>query len=392
MFVNTGILGMQTFSNYIREAMASDPAVEATHINLSEHLTMEERLIRRVLCARLWDDHLFPVKNLDFARLRAEWHMGLQAARRIRKARAHHEFDVVHFHRQTTAFASLPMMRKVPSIVSIDATQDLMLEASQSALERWTYRPSVAIEGRVLGAAAAIVSTSDWAAGHVRRRYPELRTPIHVMPSPVRLQFFDESWAEERLGRAGSRPDYRPRVLFVGGDFVRKGGEDLLAVWRGEEMHRHAHLDLVTNAPLRDAAPQGVRVIRGVTSYSAEWLELWHAADVFVLPTREDAFANVFQEAAAAGLPRIGTRSHATPEMIIDGESGLLVAPADRLALAGALRRLIESPALRRDLGQAARARVIRSSSPDGYRDKLRAVIQNAATAKATGANLKSKI
>jgi glycosyltransferase involved in cell wall biosynthesis len=279
-------------------------------------------------------------------------------------------------------------MRKLPSIVSIDATQDILLDASRSALERWTYRPSVAHDGRIFRAACAIVSTSDWAAGCIRRRYPGLVTPIHVMPSPVRLQFFDDRWAEERLSRAASRPDYRPHVLFVGGDFVRKGGEDLLAVWRAEHLDRHAQLNLVTDAPVRADAFHGVRVISGVTPYSAEWSALWHAADIFVLPTRQDAFANVFQEAAAAGLPRIGTRSQATPEMITDGESGLLVPPRDHAALAGALRRLIESPSLRRDFGQAARARVIKTSSPDGYREKLRAIIRDSA-AKASAARVR---
>ena len=51
-------------------------------------------------------------------------------------------------------------------------------------------------------------------------------------------------------------------------------------------------------------------------------------ADIFVMPTRNEAFGLVFQEAAAAGVPAIGTRQNAVPEIIVDGETGLLVARA----------------------------------------------------------------
>src|SRR5665213_839546 len=123
LFVNAGILGMQSFSKYIREAMALDPYVDARHINLTERLTIGERAIRRVMCARVWPDGLLGLRNVDFARLRQEYHAGLQASRRIRDVLAHEDVDVLHFHRQTTAYASLRLMRRVPSIVSIDSTQ-----------------------------------------------------------------------------------------------------------------------------------------------------------------------------------------------------------------------------------------------------------------------------
>ncbi len=51
------------------------------------------------------------------------------------------------------------------------------------------------------------------------------------------------------------------------------------------------------------------------------------------MPTRNEAFGLVYQEAAAAGLPAIGTNHNAVPEIIIDGETGLLVPVGDRDAL-----------------------------------------------------------
>ena len=377
LFVNAGILGMQSFSKYIRDAMALDPDIEARHINLTEDLSLGERMIRRAMCVRWWRDGDFGLRNLDYARLRQEFHAGLQARRRIRAVMTERDVDVLHFHRQATAYASLGLLRRVPSIVSIDTTQDILFDNPKpSRLERLTYQPNVAIDGRIFDAAAAIVSTSRWAADNLRRRYRGCRTPVYVMPAPVRLQFFDEHWIDRRF--ASADPGYLPRVLFVGGDFVRKGGLVLLDAWRQGELHKVARLDLVTDWPLPPenlSGMPGVRVVNGVASYSAEWSDLWKLADIFVMPTLNEAYGTVFQEAAAAGLPRIGTNINAIPEMIADGESGLLVPPSDPAALVRALRRLIESPGLRRDFGRTARAHAIRHSSPDGYRERLKDII-----------------
>ncbi len=175
---------------------------------------------------------------------------------------------------------------------------------------------------------------------------------------------------------ARAAPGRLPHVLFVGGDFARKGGHDLLRTWREAGLHRHATLDLVTNWPDVPGDVPGVRIIRGVSSYSDEWAHLWREADVFVLPTLDEAFGQVFQEAAAAGLPRIGTSINAIPEMIVDGESGLLVPRGDRTRLAAALRTLVDSATLRRDFGRAARAGIVRRASPRDYRAELSALIQ----------------
>ena len=377
VFVNSGILGQSTFSKFVREAMALEPAIEPHHINLSEQLTIRERVVRRAMCSRLWRDGWLGINNLDLGRFRAEYHAGVQAARRMRRAFGIGAPDVIHFHRQATAYGSVRLMRRIPSVVSIDCTQDIVVDAALSSLERWTYRPNIRAEERIFAASAAVISTSQWAADCVRRRYPSCAAPIHVMPTPVRVQFFADSWLDDRCRRAAAGG--RPRVLFVGGDFARKGGFDLVAAWRAGEFNRLADLEMVTDDPDAPTDVPGVRVIRGVASYSSEWTELWRRADVFVMPTRQEAFGLVFQEAAAAGLPRIGTHTHAVPEMIADRTSGLLVGPGDRPALVEALRVMLTSPELRNRMGRAARQQVLRDAHPDEYRRRLTWIIQDAA-------------
>ena len=122
----------------------------------------------------------------------------------------------------------------------------------------------------------------------------------------------------------------------------------------------------MTSWPL-DAAtlPPGVTVHRDVTAHTDRWLDLRRGADLFVLPTRDEAFGIVFQEAAAAGLPAIGSRLNAVPEIVQDGETGLLVPPGDRDALARAIDALLASPELRRDLGTRGRAFIQASADPE---------------------------
>jgi glycosyltransferase involved in cell wall biosynthesis len=380
LFVNSGILGQRTFAAFVDRAFAEErDGIRVTQVVLTDGLTLRERALRRVLCARLWPDAA-GVKNLDRHRYRAELNAGLQARGRIRRLEAAGKrFDVLHFHRQTTAYASLERMRRTPSIVSIDCTQRCVAQLAASPAEARSYLPNVRRDGQVFAAARLIVSTSRWAADSLRDEYPECATEIAVMPSPVLLEHFDPAWAQMRHARAAA-PGYRPRVLFMGGDFRRKGGDDLVAAWREGRFGGRARLDLVTHAPVPGAAGvEGIHVHTGVAARSPAWAALWRDADVFVLPTRDEAFGLVFQEAAAAGLPAIGTRINAIPEVVLDGETGVLVEPRDRGALAAALDRLLAAPDLRRELGARARRHVERTADPEAYRARLAAAIHRLA-------------
>jgi glycosyltransferase involved in cell wall biosynthesis len=122
-----------------------------------------------------------------------------------------------------------------------------------------------------------------------------------------------------------------------------------------------------------------VTVHRDVTAHTDRWHDLWRAADLFVLPTRDDAFGIVFQEAAAAGLPAIGTRLNAVPEIVHDGETGILVPPGDRDALVRAIDAILAAPDLRRDMGSRGRAFIQASADPERYRAALAAAIRRVA-------------
>ncbi|HZQ37620.1 MAG TPA: glycosyltransferase family 4 protein, partial [Dehalococcoidia bacterium] len=163
-------------------------------------------------------------------------------------------------------------------------------------------------------------------------------------------------------------------LLFVGGDFARKGGPLLLEAMR-RGLARHCDLDVVTAAPV-PAAP-ATTVHTGLGPNDPRLLALYRDADVFVLPTFADCLAVVLAEAMAAALPIVTTRVAAQPEAVRDGESGLIVPPGDGDALGAAIQRLVDDPELRRRFGRSGRA--IAEQRFDAHRnaDRLLDVVES---------------
>jgi glycosyltransferase involved in cell wall biosynthesis len=142
-------------------------------------------------------------------------------------------------------------------------------------------------------------------------------------------------------------------VLFVGGDFQRKGGDVLLEALAGPARDR-CEVHLVTKA--RMPSTPGVHVHNGIGPNSPELIQLFSAADIFVLPTYADCLPLVLMEAAAAALPVVTTNVGALSEAVLTGRSGIVVPTGDRAALARAIMRLAEDAELRRTMGQAGHA------------------------------------
>jgi len=103
------------------------------------------------------------------------------------------------------------------------------------------------------------------------------------------------------------------------------------------------------------------------------------ACDVFVMASRWEGLGLVFLEAMAARRPCLSTRVSAIPEVVVDGETGLLVPPDDPEALAQGMARLASDPALCAQLGAAGERRVRERFGLDRMVDETLAVYRRVA-------------
>jgi glycosyltransferase involved in cell wall biosynthesis len=136
------------------------------------------------------------------------------------------------------------------------------------------------------------------------------------------------------------------RLLFVGLDFARKGGDAVVAA---AQLLRDRGVDVTLTIvgparwPLPGSPPSWIEY-RGPVS--AEVLRtLWARHDVFLMPSRFEAYGIALVEALAAGLPSIAYDAYAMPEFIRHGETGLLVDEVDPEALADAITKILDDPA-----------------------------------------------
>ncbi len=146
-----------------------------------------------------------------------------------------------------------------------------------------------------------------------------------------------------------------PRLLFVGGDFERKGGSLLLDVFR-KHFRGRAELDLVTRDPVEPE--EGVRVHRGLQAGTPPLLDLYRKASVFVLPTQGDCFSIASMEAMAMGLPVVVSDVGGISDIVEQDASGLLIPPRSGLALRESLERFVEHPEVSHTFGLRGRALV----------------------------------
>jgi glycosyltransferase involved in cell wall biosynthesis len=156
------------------------------------------------------------------------------------------------------------------------------------------------------------------------------------------------------------------RILCVGQLVPQKGYPVLIeAVAQLAASSRPVHLRIVGEGPLRPALEKLIRdlAVEGSVSLLGKMnpdhvVQLYHSVDAFAMASFAEGIPVVLMEAMAAGLPCVATRIMGIPELIEDGRSGLLVNASDAAALADALARLMDSPALCRTLGEAAQLRV----------------------------------
>jgi glycosyltransferase involved in cell wall biosynthesis len=281
--------------------------------------------------------------------VRASW----RGRRALDSVRTREKLDAVMFHTQVASLFSIPIMRQIPTLISLDATPinyDMLgphynhRPAGRGFVDRQKFEWN----RRTFQAAARLVTWSEWARKSLVEDYGIDDRSIRVVPPGANPSYFELGRC--RAARGTARETRGPvRLLFVGGDFHRKGGLDLLKVINGSLAGR-VQLDIVTKNKVEPQA--GVIVHDTLGANSPELLRLFSEADVFVLPTYADCLGLVLMEAAASGLPVITTRVGAINETVCDGESGYLLRAGDLEALHAAISSLVDHRQLREQMGR----------------------------------------
>jgi glycosyltransferase involved in cell wall biosynthesis len=308
---------------------------------------------------------------------RSNWTVraGWRARRALRTIRRTTKLDALFFHTQVPAMLSPDWLRSVPSVISLDATPHQYDELGEFYRHGTQAAPIECLKHRMavrrFRAAEHLVTWSAWAKRGLVDEYEVEPGRVTVIPPGVSVS----SWA-----RSSPRRNEGPaKLLFVGGDFERKGGLVLL-----DAFQRIGDVDAVLHVATRDQLPPTPRVVvhQDMRPNSPELKALYHDCDVFVLPTFGDCLPMVLSEAGAAGLATVSTRVAAIPEVVVDGESGLLVPPGDPLALADALRRLVARPDERTRMGARAAAHVAREYDAGINARRLLEILKRSARAR----------
>jgi starch synthase len=278
--------------------------------------------------------------------------------------------DLVHSH---TWYANLAghlaaLLYGVPHVVTMHSLEPLRPWKAEQlgggyALSCWCER--VAAES-----AAAVVAVSEGMRADVLAVYPDICPDrVRVIRNGIDTSEYAPDPATDVLARYGVDPD-RPSVVFVGRITRQKGLPVLLRA--AQQLAPAAQLVLCAGQP--DTAELAAEVTGLVAGLQAErsgvvWLpemlpkreviQLLTHATVFACPSSYEPLGIVNLEAMACGTAVVASHVGGIPEVVSDGETGLLVPPDDPGALAGALSSLLGDPDRAAAMGRLGRERAV---------------------------------
>lgn len=291
--------------------------------------------------------------GLDFHGTRWRIAISRHLRQQLEDLRINERVDALVVNTQSAGL-ELDGLPDLPLWVALDATFRQLADSpwfAPNALSRWlqplTLSGLLRRERRLFRRVTGFFPWSERAASSLRRDYGVSAERITRLPPSL----------EPPPRRKLRPPNPRPQILFLGGDFFRKGGPLLRAVFERHFAPR-AELHVVTQSDL----PPGpnLYVHRGVTAGSDAWRQRWQEADVFVFPSRLETFGIVLLEALAFEVPVITSDAGAARE-ILDAPPGgaprlgTLLPALTGDALKAALDTVLAQPAQAAEQARAGR-------------------------------------
>jgi glycogen synthase len=303
-------------------------------------------------------------------------------ARDVAMAGTDVDANVVHCHTWYSHLAGIlaKLSYGIPLVVTVHSLEPLRPWKREQL--GGGYEVSCWVERSALQMADAVIAVSGETRADILRLFDVDPARVHVIHNGIDLELYRPVAATDALERHGVDPS-RPFVLFVGRITRQKGIIHLV--------HAIPNLDLAAQVVLCAGAPDtpeieaemeqavaqvqaersGVIWIREMLPRAAA-IQLYSHAAVFCCPSIYEPFGIINLEALACATPVVASAVGGIPEVVVDGQTGLLVrvdqqreSPFEPLDparfsrdLADAINRLLRDPALRERMGQAGRARV----------------------------------
>jgi len=267
------------------------------------------------------------------------------------------QIDAIVVNTQSVALALAEITRRAPVFVCLDATFHQLSGShwfAPNAASRFFLPMTTAVlrnrERKILERASGLFAWSEGVRSSLISDYGCDPERVTVLPPSTNLH-----------NRSRKQPkNDRPQILFIGGDFRRKGGNVLMDCYR-RWFSTTCDLHVVTQSCI-EGGP-GIYIHRDIAPYSDAWFERWHAADVFVFHSALETFGIVLVEALAFEVPVISADVGAARFVLAEGNAGcLLRCQSDETisseVLAEALTRVLLDRAETRQRSTAGRKQV----------------------------------
>jgi glycosyltransferase involved in cell wall biosynthesis len=341
-FINENTLGHTSHIPRFVRALEEHPEWVCTPhqidaMPLPPHLQHAERGIRGL--------HRFGLDGLITRWRRA---ISLHAAGQLEELARRVPVEAIVVNTQSAGLTLPERFASLPCFVALDATFEQLARSpwfGPTQISRWlhpfTLRWLRRQERLLFQYAHTLLPWSQGVRDSLIREYAIDPRKIEVLPPSMRDPGCPEHRQNERF-----------RLLFIGGDFRRKGGEQLLEAWRSR-LRSEADLHVVTRVPM--ASEPGLHIHRGVEAGSEKWVELWSSSDLFVFPSNLETFGIVLLEALAFGVPVLSARTGAAEDIIEPGRNGMLLHDTAPSTIAEAVLQLMANTELRRRLSKAGR-------------------------------------